>query len=301
MEPLFPPPPRPYSPYAPVRKRAAPRHPWQERTELEVGPRTPTECDAEIERIGRQLARIVQEIPWGRVQNDAWDGRCQFIFRLRTVDRVRVRAEEIARQQALNPDAFVSYALRRWYCFWGARMAELLFLRHPNVLPGPPRDHEVDFTIDLVPFDLKTTELPRAFAGRLDDLVENQVRAATWFYEHQSRERRFHAANRLFLVLGDPEYPDEAWHLRADVAALRAAIDAFLGNPRYVDLTVADRDGIPRRVVSAIIPVRPLPVPRQLRLDLDRGGSRHPNPPRSRGDARRGLQLGLPFDRDPNR
>lgn len=302
MEPLFPPAARPYSPYAPIRKRAAPtaaRRPWQGDTDADTRPRTPAECDAEIDRIARHLARIVQEIPWGRVQNDAWDRQCMFIFRLRTVDSVRVKAEEIARQQTLDPHALVCYALRRWYCFWGARMAELLFLRHPNVLPGPPKDHEVDFTIDGVPFDLKTTELPRAFAGRLDDLVENQVQATTWLYGHQSRERRFHAANRLFLVLGDPDYPDDAWRLRADVAALRAAIDTFLGSPYYVDVTVTDREGVPHEVVTAVVPVRPLPIPRQLRLDFDREPRRR-SIPHSLGDAGGRPQLSLPFDRDPN-
>jgi hypothetical protein len=278
MDSLFPPTPRPYSPYAPTRKRSnqgSPRHRWP-RADDDARPRTPAECEAEVARIAQQLDRIVHEIPWGRVQNDAWDGLCQFIFHLRTAQSVRQRAEEVAHQRALDRDAFVQYALRRWFCFWGARLAELLFVRHPNVEPGPPKDHEVDFRIDGIPFDLKTSDVPRAFQGRLPDLLADPSQVATWFYTHQSRERRFHTANRLFLVLCDPEYPEEAWRLRADVVALRTSIDAFLANPRYLDLTISDPAGNAHQVLTAVILVRPRPLPRQMRLDLAPTG-----PPRS--------------------
>lgn len=274
MDPLFAPPPRPYSPYAPVRardNRAAPKR-WQREVDEDSRPRTPAECEAEIARIARQLARLAQEMRWGRVQNNAWDSRCQFIFFLRTAQNVRLRAEEVARQHGLDRGAFVPYALRRWFCFWGARMAELLFIRHPGVEAGPPKDHEVDFTIDGVPFDLKTSEVPRVFLGRVDELLADPTEAAVWLYAHQSRERRFHAANRLFLVLCDRAFPEEAWRLRADVAALRASVDGFLARPRYVDVTVADAAGQTHLALSAVIPVVPRPLPRQLRLDLSSSG-----------------------------
>ena len=297
MEPLFPPPPRPYSPYAPVRTRPRPsdaRSPGRGSADAAGRPPTPAECEAEIERIARQLGRVVQDVPWGRIQNDAWDGLCPFIFRLRTFDSVRTKAEEVAGQHALDSLTFTQYALRRWYCFWGARLAEQLFVRHPNVRPGPARDHEVDFTIDGVPFDLKTSELPRAFANRPEDLVQNPAEAADWFYRRQSRQRRFHAANRLFLVLHDPAFPDEAWRLRADVAALRARIDAFLGKPTYLDLTVPDLAGVLHEVQTAVILVQPLPIPRQLPFAFVEGSPRAPGG-RGRAERSGGAQLALPL------
>jgi hypothetical protein len=297
MDSLFPSAPRPYSPYAPARARAArgrkPRY-WPRVDDI-TPPRTPAECEAEIERIARQLTQIAHEVPWGRVQNDAWDGLCQFIFHLRTAQNVRLRAGQVAERHTLDHTAFVQYALRRWFCFWGARVAELLFLRHPNVEPGPPKDHEVDFTIDGVPFDLKTSDAPRAFLKGPRDLLADPEQAATWFYSHQSRERRFHTANRLFLVLYDPEFPEEAWRLRADVAALRHSIDGFLAHPRYVDLTVHDPSGQSHAVRTAVILAQPLPVPRQLRLDLAAASPRQPPLPRE-SRAQREHQLRLPGD-----
>lgn len=268
MEPLFRSPPPPYSPYAPARARPSRSAPAG-RNERGQNDLSPTERLAEIERIGRQLGKVAQTLTWGRVQNDAWDRLCPFIFDLRSAEAVVARIEKVSQAHPeVDSAELARYALRRWYCFWGARLAELLFLCHPNVRPGPPKDHEIDFSIDGVPFDLKTSDLPRVFLGGLPEMLGDPSRAISWFYAHQSRERRFHVANRLFLVLSDPRVPAETWRLRGDVAALRTAIDRFLESPRYVELSVADERGQAHPVRSAIIPVQPIPAPRQLPLAL---------------------------------
>jgi hypothetical protein len=242
--------PRPYSAYAPIKRRAARAMSSRE----------------EIPRIAAQLARVAETVPWGRVQDDTWDGLSRFIYRVRTAAGVREQAERIAGERGLDGTAFVHYALRRWYCFWGARLAELLFLEHPGVRPGPPRHHEIDFTIDGTPFDLKTTEVPRVFLGSAKDLATNPGKLASWLYENQSREGRYHAANRLFLLLVDADEPESAWRLRGDVAALRAAIGRFMARRNYVELYLPDRYGVERTVYTAVIPVLPLRPAKQLRL-----------------------------------
>jgi hypothetical protein len=215
---------------------------------------------------------------------------------LRVADSLRQRAEETARERLPEDErtGFVGYALRRWYCFWGARLAELIFQGYPNVQPGPPKDHEVDFRIDGVPFDLKTSEVPRAFADRLPAMLADPARAASWLYANQSRQRRFHAANRLFLLLCDPQGPDEAWRLRGDVAALRAGIDRFMKEPRFVRIVVGDADGQHHPVTSGVIPVFRLEGPRQLRMGFDVSSRTQPQAlvvPASHTD-----QLALPLD-----
>ena len=247
---------RPYSAYAPIRQRRR-RDEWAER---------PRERAVEIERIGAQLARVAATVPWGRVQHDALDALSGFIYRLRAEASVRERAACVAAEHGLDRAEVVHYALRRWYCFWGARLAELLFLEHAGVTPGPPRHHEVDFRIDGVPFDLKTTEVPRLFANAIADVAANPGKLASWLYEHQSHERRYHSANRLFLVLCDAETPEEAWRLRGDVAALRAAIDRFMARRAFVELRLRDRYGVERDVLSAVVPVVPIRAGRQLRM-----------------------------------
>jgi hypothetical protein len=267
MDPLFVPAPKPYSAYAPVAR--PPRRPrWATAERDDALPQTPAARAAELRRIADQLGRVVRAIRWGRTQNDAWDRHCQFIFRLRSAEGVRERAEHVAQEHHLDSDELVHYALRRWYCFWGARLAELLFLEHPGVVAGPPKDHEVDFLIDDVPFDLKTSELPLAYADRLGDFFTDPIGVATWFYEHQSRERRFHEANRLFLVLVDADQRDEAWRLRADLPVLRSAISAFLARRRYLELWLPNDAGGRHKVLTAVIPVTPAAGDHQLRLKL---------------------------------
>jgi hypothetical protein len=241
--------PRPYSAYAPIKRRGTAR------------PR-----GDEIPRIAAQLTKVADTVPWGRVQDDSWDGRSRFIYRVRTASGVREQAERVAAEHGLDRTDFVHYALRRWFCFWGARLAELLFLEHPGVRPGPPRHHEIDFTIDEVPFDLKTSEVPRIFLGSVKDLATNPGKLASWLYEHQSREGRYHSANRLFLLLVDPDEPESAWRLRGDVAALRAAIGRFMARRNFVELVLPDRYGIERTVLTAVVPILPLRPARQLRL-----------------------------------
>src|SRR5579885_2086905 len=72
----------------------------------------------EAERIGAQLARVAATVPWGRVQDDLWDARSGFVYRLRAEASVRDRAERVAAEHGLDRREFVHYALRRWYCFW---------------------------------------------------------------------------------------------------------------------------------------------------------------------------------------
>src|SRR5437867_1737617 len=109
---LCPPAPRPYSAYAPIRARPPRRGPGS------AAPLDPRTRQAEIERIARQLAVVGQTVPWGRVQDDAWDGLSRFIYRLRTAASVRAEAGRVAGDRRLDPTAFGHYALRRWYCFW---------------------------------------------------------------------------------------------------------------------------------------------------------------------------------------
>src|ERR671937_390864 len=260
--------PQPYSPLAPIRRRRPGGRAARAGGAGAEGQRRA----AEIGRIAGQLARVAETVPWGRVQDDRFDTLSRFVYRTRSAAAVRARAEQVADElgTALGADrrGFVHYALRRWYCFWGARLAELLFLGHAGVRPGPPKHHEIDFTIDGVPFDLKTTEVPRAFAGPAEAWLSDPGKLAAWLYRNQSREGRFHTANRLFLVLCDPERPTEAWRLRGDVGALSAAIDGFMRRRRFVELSLPDGAGGERRVVTAVVPVLPpTRAPKQTSLN----------------------------------
>ena len=76
-----------------------------------------------------------------------------------------------------------------------------------------------------------------------------------WLYVHQSAQRRFHAANRLFVVLYDASNPDHTWELRRDFARLEQAIHAFLDEDRPCLMRVefADREGTHHRPLAGVI------------------------------------------------
>lgn len=270
---MFPDEPPPYSAYAPVAVRRG-------RLAAHRKSALPGDATAEIARLASQLAGVAATVPWGRIQGDTWDEATDFIYRMRSPARVSERARLEAYRRGVDAGALMRYALRRWYCFMGARLAELLFLQHAGVVAGPPRERLYDFSIDGVRFDLKTTEVPRQFASAIDEIAARPERLIAWLYAHQSQERRHHNANRMFLVLCDAANPAEAWRLRGDVNALREAIDRFMARRRFAELSLPDRDGIPRRVVSAAIAIVPAGGPRQLSLALPSASSHQPAPHR---------------------
>lgn len=149
----------------------------------------------EIERAGLFL-----DNSWKVRQNDLLDQRTSHIYQCRTLDELR----EIALKKTLS-DEEQMYAVHRWRNFkrheaWLA----LLFEQVPSIsLPEKAFHKQQDFFIEAngenIPFDLKITRYPHSAGEGLSDRE-----LAEWFYKNQSRQGRFHLANRFFVV-GQPE------------------------------------------------------------------------------------------------
>jgi hypothetical protein len=74
---------------------------------------------------------------------------------------------EIAGKLAVEiPQAVGGYVLCSWYNHWSTILIENIFKRHDKVLPAIGGVKKVDFFIDDVPFDLKTTYLPENFIAQ---------------------------------------------------------------------------------------------------------------------------------------
>lgn len=149
----------------------------------------------EIERAGLFL-----DNSWKVKQNDHLDQRTSHIYECRTLDELH----EIAAKKSLAEEEQM-YAVHRWRNFkrheaWLA----LLFEQVPSISLPPKAFHkQQDFFIaangEDIPFDLKITRYPHSAGSGLDDRE-----LAEWFYKNQSRQGRFHLANRFFVV-GQPE------------------------------------------------------------------------------------------------
>ena len=225
--------------------------------------------------VRRELLKVKRMPPWGRVQGDEWDRASRFIYRIQELNALRRETKRVAAETGLPVHDFARYVIRRWYNFHTHQAALDIVLAHPRTRPEPdPFHHTVDFYLDGEGFDLKLTHLPHGFdstarpggsttPGQASPksapaAVVAYARAhpetlARWLYVHQSAQGRFHAANRLFVVLHDATDPDHTWELRRDFVRLERAIHTFLDEPHLVRVEFADREGKRHRATAGLI------------------------------------------------
>ncbi len=96
------------------------------------------------------------------------------------------------------------------------------------------RDRLVDFTIDGVTFDHKTSVFPKNFPYPIKEAVKKTDELIKWLYKNQSQQQRKHLKNRLFVVLYSPD--GEHWKLKAEISSLKERIEKYLEgfNPNYL-------------------------------------------------------------------
>jgi hypothetical protein len=177
-----------------------------------------------IQVLEREL-RYRTHIPyqWNARQGDAADAQTNFIYRCTTFDQVHRQASACFGETSER----YHYALNRWFNFQSAQAVEYFFARHPRVRPEPNTRHQsIDFYLDGIPFDHKTTVWPRGYPGTFDDAVLNPQGLALWLYRNQSTQRRYHTANRIFLVLFADDR--EHWRMKAHLGLLAARIEEYL-------------------------------------------------------------------------
>ena len=226
--------------------------------------------------VRRELLKVKKMPAWGRVQGDDWDRASRFIYRVQDLNALRRETKRVAAEAGLPVHEFARYVIRRWYNFHSHQAALDVILAHPRTRPElDPFHHTVDFYLDGEGFDLKLTELPRGF-------VQDEARAgsgmatgtprsktvpgeaiayarahpvdlARWLYVHQSAQGRFHAANRLFVVLHDAAHPGRTWELRRDFDRLQRSIHTFLDRPRLAHVEFTDREGRTHRPTAGVI------------------------------------------------
>jgi hypothetical protein len=93
-----------------------------------------------------------------------------------------------------------NYAYHRWFNYLTSKMYEEGFAYY-GAQPAPnEKDHDKDFFIDTMPYDLKVTVLSDKYQGPDIHTEEGKVEYIKWLYQNQSRQQRFHLKNRLFLV-----------------------------------------------------------------------------------------------------
>ena len=177
------------------------------------------------------LVRVEQELKkrldypyiWGRKQSNLWDRETNFIYKTYSMNSLKRKCEAL-------PQELKNYAYNRWYNYWSAMAAEDIFASHNRVKANKNiYDKLVDFTIDNIPFDHKTSIFPKGFNKSFSYAKENENELIKWLYENQSQQGRKHLKNRLFIVMYD-SYNRQHWKMKAEIMLLKQNIDSYIHN-----------------------------------------------------------------------
>jgi hypothetical protein len=189
----------------------------------------------ELIQIERELKkRLTYPYKWGRKQNDQFDKLTNFVYRIPSFEDV-LKEIEFRFKKDKEHKNISNYALNRWYNFWSAQAVEKIFCSLPNVQPAlDKKDRLVDFTIDGVTFDHKTSIFPKNFPHPLDDAIKKTDELIKWLYKHQSQQQRKHLKNRLFIMLYSSD--GEHWKLKSEIFWLKERIEKYIigFNPHYL-------------------------------------------------------------------
>jgi DNA modification methylase len=204
--------------------------------------------------VRRELLQVKRMPPWGRVQGDEWDRASRFVYKIQTLNELRRETKRVAAEMGLPVNEFAQYVIRRWYNFHTHQGGLDIILAHPRTRPEPdPFHHTVDFYLGDAGFDLKLTALPKGFDHDIAYARAHPKELAQWLYANQSGQGRFHAANRLFVVLHDATDEGGTWELRRDFARLEEAIGRFLDAPELLEVEFTDREGARHGVTAGVI------------------------------------------------
>jgi hypothetical protein len=191
--------------------------------------------DKELIQIEKELKkRISYPYKWGRKQNDNFDRLTNFVYNISDFDEAITEINNRFKKDEEHKN-ISNYALNRWYTFWSANAVEKIFCSLPNVKPAlDEKDRLVDFTIDGVTFDHKTSVFPKNFPFPIKEAVKKTDELIKWLYKNQSQQQRKHLKNRLFIVLYSSN--GEHWKLKAEVFWLKERIEKYMEgfNPDYL-------------------------------------------------------------------
>jgi hypothetical protein len=178
--------------------------------------------------------RLAYPYKWGRKQNDYFDKLTNFVYKISNFEEVLTEIDKRFKKDTEHNN-ISNYALNRWYNFWSANAVEKIFCSLPNVKPAlDKKDRLVDFAIDGVTFDHKTSVFPKNFPHPIKDAVKKTDELIKWLYKNQSQQQRKHLKNRLFIVLYSSN--GEHWKLKAEISWLKERIEKYMEgfNPNYL-------------------------------------------------------------------
>lgn len=150
----------------------------------------------EFAGLSLDLRKLALKIPlhWGRVQNNYVDDKIN-MFAIDNYTDLERNINSLTEEQK-------NYLRRRWYLWKCSECDEYLFYINSNTEKNPnPYDKEFDIIINnKYKFDIKGTVIPRDLRGDVENVLNHPEEMIKFFYDMQSKGRRFDIQNRLFVV-----------------------------------------------------------------------------------------------------
>lgn len=178
--------------------------------------------------------RLPYPYKWGMKQNDEYDKQTNFIYHTFLFDDLLREISERFKGNDSNKN-IANYTLNRWFNFWSAQAVEKIFCSLPDVKPAlDAKDRLVDFSIQGVTFDHKTSVYPKNFPYNFNTALTKSGELINWLYKNQSQQQRKHLKNRLFIVLYSKD--GEHWKLKSELNWLKKIIENYLigFNPAFL-------------------------------------------------------------------
>ena len=121
------------------------------------------------------------------------------------------------------------YTANRWFNFWSSVGVEQIFSELENVEKVKnSKDVEKDFYLNGIPFDHKTSVFPKKFTRDFQYALQHKKELIQWFYEHQSKQKRYHLKNRLFIVVHAAD--GVHWKLKSNLQLLKTEVTKYVTN-----------------------------------------------------------------------
>lgn len=164
---------------------------------------------------------------WFRKQNNEWDKRSNFIYNIRDFNEVVSRISATIAKNGYDKKEFFYYSINRWYNFWSAIAVEEIFKNQKEVFPAfNTKNRLVDFSIQKIRFDHKTSKFPRGFGKKIEYAQAHPKELVFWLYKNQSRQNRMHFENRLFIIVYDQK--GAHYKLKAEINWLKKLIENYV-------------------------------------------------------------------------
>lgn len=199
--------------------------------------------EQEFNTLSNNLRQLALTIPlnWGHIQNNRTDDKIN-MFQILSYEELE---KSIAR---LNDDQ-KNYLRRRWFLWKCSACDEYLFYCNDNVEKNPdPRDKEYDVIInDRWKFDIKGTVIPKNMRDNADVVITNPERMIQFFYDEQSKGRRYDMQNRLFIVHHSFVQPERELYLRCTWDSKKNIYKQYIEN--IDNISLMDYKGVKASVI----------------------------------------------------